>query len=108
MPFSVGNAVAIADRLPLADPASIEQSLRKAVRGIDRGLAARARAHRQSPGQVLDRTAPFDLFRVGATLDPALRPGRTLADIEEEEAVADWSVQTEVQEPEIIDPERQA
>ena len=106
--LGVGNALAIADRLPLADPASMEQSLRKAVRGIDRGLAARAHAQRLSPGQVLDRTAPFDLFRIGATLDPALRPGRTLDDIEAEEAVADWSVQTEVQEPEIIDPERQA
>ena len=103
--LSVGNAVAIADRLPLADPASIGQSLRKAVRGIDCGLAALARAHRLSPGQVLDRTAPFDLFRIGATLDSALRPGRSMADIEEEEAVADWSVQTEVQEPEVIEPE---
>jgi len=31
-----------------------------------------------------------------------------MADIEEEEAVADWSVQTEVQEPEVIEPEPQA
>ena len=77
------------------------------MRGIDRGLAEQARAHRLGLGQVLDQTAPFDLFRVGATLDPTLRPGRSMADIEEEEAVADWSVQTEVQEPEIIDPERQ-
>lgn len=103
--LAVGNAVAIADRLPLADPESIEQSLRKAVRGISRGLDALARAQQLSPGQVLDRSAPFELFRVGATLDRALRPGRTMKEIEEEEATADWAVQTEVQEPEIIDPD---
>jgi hypothetical protein len=106
--LAVGNAVAIADRLPLADPESIEQSLRKAVRGIDRGLEAVARARRLTPGQALDRTVPFELFRIGATLDPALRRGRTMKEIEEEEAIADWAVQTEVQEPEIIDPDPKA
>ena len=103
--LAVGNAVAIADRLPLADPATIEQSLRKAVRGIDRGLRALATARRQTPGEVLDRTAPFDLFRIGVGLDPELRPGRSLADIEDEQeaATADWDVQIEVQEPEVIE-----
>lgn len=101
--LGVGNAVAVADRLPLADPETIQSSMRKAVRGIDRGLEALATARRQSAGDVLDRTAPFDLFRVGATLDSQLRPGRTLKDVEEEEATADWAVQTEVQEPEIIE-----
>ncbi len=101
--LGVGNAVAVADRQPLADTGTIQASLHKAVRGIDRGLEALAKARRQTPGEVLDRTAPFDLFRVGATLDPELRPGHTLEDIEEEEATADWAVQTEVQQPEIIE-----
>ncbi|MBW2280166.1 MAG: hypothetical protein JRG76_16710 [Deltaproteobacteria bacterium] len=103
--LAVGNAVAIADRLPLADPETVEQSLRKAVRGVDRGLRALTTSRRQTPGQVLDRVAPFDLFRIGVGLDPELRLGRSLADIEDEEetATADWDVQTEVQEPEIID-----
>lgn len=102
--LGVGNAVAIADRMQLADPDSIDQSLRKALRGLDRGLDALALARRLTPGQVLERVAPFEIFRVGATLDPALRPGRTMDEIEEEEerATSDWAVRTEVQEPEII------
>jgi hypothetical protein len=51
----------------------VPRALEKAVRGIDTGLRELARARAQAPEQVLDRTAPIDLFRVGVTSDPSLR-----------------------------------
>jgi len=72
--LGVANALAVADGLSLSDSDSVPRALEKAVRGIDAGLRELAGARGQSPEQVLDRTAPLDLFRVGATRDPALRP----------------------------------
>jgi len=83
--LAVANTLAVADELPLAEPESIRESLAKVVRGIDRGLAELARRRHQSPGQVLDTTQPLDLFRIGATLDPTLRPTRSPADLDEAE-----------------------
>jgi hypothetical protein len=99
--LAVANTLAVADELPLADPESVQASVRKAMRGIDRGLAALARARNQSPAAVLNGTPPLDLFRVGATLarkardDKDLRPRKTLADLEDEEACADWNLRSE-------------
>jgi len=72
--LAVVNTVAVADDLPLADPDSIPKAIEKALRGLDRGLAELSRARRLEPHQVLESTRPLDLFRVGATLDPELRP----------------------------------
>ena len=80
--LAVANTLAVADELPLAEPESIRESLAKAVRGIDRGLAELARRRDQSPGQVLDTTQPLDLFRVGATVDPTLHRARSPADLD--------------------------
>ncbi len=71
--LGVANAIAVADDLPLADADSIPTALTKANAGIEAGLAALAARRGQSVGQVLDDVAPLDLFRVGVTLDPALR-----------------------------------
>jgi len=91
----VANALAVADRLLLAEHETIEQSFAKALRGIDRGLAELARAKNQSLGRVLDATPPLDLFRVGATLDSELRPRNTLGDLAEEKEDPDWNLETE-------------
>jgi hypothetical protein len=71
--LGVANSLAIADNLPLSESESVPRALEKAVRGIDTGLRELARARDQAPEEVLDRTAPLDLFRVGATVDPSLK-----------------------------------
>jgi hypothetical protein len=71
--LGVANSLAVADGLPLSESESVPRALEKAVRGIDTGLRELARARDEAPEQVLDRTAPLDLFRVGATADPSLR-----------------------------------
>ena len=93
--LAVANTIAVADELPLSEPESMETALAKAVGGIDRGLAELAKARDQSLGEVLDATRPLDLFRIGATLDPQLRPAKTLADLEELEWRDDWNVELE-------------
>ena len=60
--------------MPLSDSDSIPEAMRKALRGIDRGLEEVARAQRLEPTRVLDSTRPLDLFRIGATLDPEIKP----------------------------------
>jgi hypothetical protein len=72
--LAVANALAVADRLPLTRSESIPTALSKAVRGIERGLRELSRARGQSPDRILDTTLPLDLFRIGATLDPEIRP----------------------------------
>jgi hypothetical protein len=84
--LAVANTLAVADELPLAEPESIRESLAKAVRGIDLGLEELARSRKQSPARILDTTLPLDLFRVGVTLDPTLRPLRTRAALDAAEA----------------------
>lgn len=99
--LAVANALAVADGLMLSDPESVPRALTKAVRGIDRGLAELATARGQAPHEVLAQTLPFDLFRIGATLDEELRPrGRSLADIEEDEETPDFDVEIEILDPE--------
>ncbi len=71
--LGVANSLAVADELPLAERESVPRALEKAVRGIDTGLRELARARGLAPEEVLDRTAPLDLFRVGATVDPTLK-----------------------------------
>jgi hypothetical protein len=93
--FSLANAIAVADRLPLADAEALEHSVRKALEGVDRGLAALASAHFRSLGEIADTTPARDLFRIGATLHPELRPQSTLAELEEKEDAGvgfDWDV----------------
>jgi uncharacterized protein DUF6178 len=72
--LGVANSLAVADGLSLSDVESVPRALEKAVRGIDAGIRKLASARAQPPEAVLDRTAPVDLFRVGATGDPTLRP----------------------------------
>jgi hypothetical protein len=86
--LSVANTLAVADELPLAEPDSIRESLAKAVRGIDLGMEELARRREQSPARILDTTLPLDLFRVGVTLDPTLRPLRTREGLDAAEARA--------------------
>jgi hypothetical protein len=71
--LAVANWLAVADDLPLSEPDSIPQALRKAVAGIDRGLRELSQRRNQPASEVLARTRPLDLFRVGATLDPDLK-----------------------------------
>ena len=94
--LAVANTVAVADELPLSEPESIRLALAKAVHGIDRGLAELARVRERSAADVLDRTAPLDLFRIGATLDPTLRLTRTLADLDDADESPDWNLEFEV------------
>jgi hypothetical protein len=89
--FGVANSLAVADLLPLAEPETVERCVSKAVRGIDRGLEEAARAQDRTPAMVLQAVPVLDLFRIGATLEPELRPVRTVADLKREEADgADW------------------
>ncbi len=94
--LGVANSLAVADALPLADTGSVERSLRKALRGIDAGLAAIARANDRPASAVLNQTPALDLFRVGATLDPELRRGRGVDAFEGDLERADWAVEEEV------------
>ncbi len=94
--LAVANTVAVADELPLSEPESIRLALAKAVHGIDRGLAELARVREISAADVLDRTAPLDLFRIGATLDPTLRLTRSLADLDDADESPDWNLEFEV------------
>lgn len=71
--LAVANSIAVADALPLSESESVPHALEKAVRGIDTGLRELARARGQAPEEILDRTTPLDLFRVGATVDPTLK-----------------------------------
>jgi len=71
--LGVANSLAIADGLPLSESESVPRALEKAVRGIDAGLRELARVRVEPPEEVLDRTAPLDLFRVGATVEPSLK-----------------------------------
>src|SRR5262249_23893522 len=71
--LAAANWLAIAHDLPPSEPESIPRALRKAIAGIDRGLRELASRRNQPPAEVLARTRPLDLFRVGATLDPDLR-----------------------------------
>lgn len=92
---AVANSLAVADNLPFSKPETTKACLARAVAGIDRGIAELARVRGQAPGTVLDTTAPLDLFRIGATLQPELGRRMTLADLEAEEENSDWGRKTE-------------
>lgn len=94
--LTVANTIAVADRLPLADTATIPRSFEKAVRGIERGLEELVRVRGQSPGAVLASVAALDLFRTGVSLDPELRPVGTVEEVAAAEQGDDWNVETEV------------
>ena len=67
----------------------------KALKGVDRGLTALATAHHRSLGETADPTPTRNLFRIGATLHPELRPPQTLANLEAKEDADvgfDWNV----------------
>jgi hypothetical protein len=83
--LGVANSLAVADGLSLSEPESVPRALEKAVRGIDAGLRELAAARNQPPEQILERTAPLDLFRVAATRDASLRtPARYTEPAEDE------------------------
>jgi hypothetical protein len=71
--LAVANGVAVADRLRLSDADAIPAALRKAVRGIDRGLREVVAARRVTAPIALEQIHPRELFRVGAAAD-GLRP----------------------------------
>jgi hypothetical protein len=71
--LAVANALAIADRLRLSEAESVPRALEKAVRGIELGLRELAKRRELPVEEILDRTLSMDLFRIGATLDAALR-----------------------------------
>ncbi|MBW2279949.1 MAG: hypothetical protein JRG76_03720 [Deltaproteobacteria bacterium] len=71
--LGVANCVAVADGLRLSESESIPAATEKAVRGIDLGLRELAAARAMPVQDVLDRTRPADLFRIGVTLDDTLR-----------------------------------
>ncbi len=89
--LGVANAVAVADGLRLSESESIPDALRKAVIGIDAGLRAVAAARDETPGTVLEKTRPVDLFRIGATFEPERipRPPPALEDEPEDEDSGD-------------------
>lgn len=89
--LAVGNAIAVADELPLSEPESLQRALAKAMLGVDLGLARLAGAHGLALDRALDQTRPLDLFRIGATLEPRLGRGKTLEDLES--ADDDWGVE---------------
>ena len=97
--FSLANAIAIADRLPLGIAAGLEHALGKALEGVDRGLVALAEARQKSVAEIADTNGPRDLFRIGATLNIELRrPQHNLGELEEIEEEAeslDWNVPCE-------------
>lgn len=72
--LAVANSLAVADGMSLSDADSIPAAMTKALGGIDRGLQEVSSAQNSLPEQVLDRTRPLDLFRIGATLDPEIKP----------------------------------
>ena len=72
--LAVANSLAVADGMSLSDADSIPTAMHKALNGIDQGLRAVASAQNATPERVLDRTRPLDLFRIGATLDPEIKP----------------------------------
>jgi len=94
--LTVANTIAVADRLPLADAATVPRSFAKAVRGIERGLAELARARSQPASAVLAAVPALDLFRTGVSLDPELRSVGSWEDVVAAEAGDDWNVETEV------------
>ncbi|MGH0029367.1 MAG: DUF6178 family protein [Myxococcota bacterium] len=90
----LANALAVADRLPLVEPETGARALAKALRGVERGLVALARARGLPPVAVLAGTPARDLFRIGVTLDPSLRPAARVADLDADDG-ADWNVEIE-------------
>lgn len=70
--LAVANTIAVADQMNLSDPDSIPKALRKAIRGIDRGLRDLATRRNQAPHEVLATSRPLDLFRIGMTADAHL------------------------------------
>jgi len=94
--LAVANTLAVADGLALAESATVERSFRKAIRGIDRGLAELARANGLAPVVVLDQTPPLDLFRIGTTLDPEIARGKPIFDLDLDGDGEDWNVESEL------------
>jgi len=94
--LAVANALAVADRLPLAEPGSLETALARARRGIERGLVELSRSQNRPVGVVLDATPALDLFRIGAGLDPTLGVPVASLDPCDEDEDFDWGVETEV------------
>jgi len=90
--LAVANSVAVADGMRLSEPESIPGALRKAVEGIDRGLAELAQVRGLGIAEVVEVTPVQQLFRIAATLDPELArtpPAREpYEDIDDEDPAA--------------------
>ena len=87
---AVANAVAVADRMDLADAETTPAAIEKAAVWISRGLAHVAQANGLDATEVVRRVSLRRLFRVGANLDPeAARPPQRDVDAGGDEAEAD-------------------
>jgi hypothetical protein len=78
---ALANKVAVADRLELADAASIPSAIEKAALWVSRGLAHVAAANEVGAAEALRRLPMERLFRIAASLDPkSARPRARSAD----------------------------
>jgi hypothetical protein len=81
---ALANKVAVADRMELADAASVPSAIEKAAQWVSRGLAHVAAANEVGAAEALRRLPMERLFRIGASLDPkSARPRAQAADEEE-------------------------
>jgi hypothetical protein len=71
---ALSNRVAVADRMELADPETLPRAIEKAAATASLGLEHAARENALAPVDVLRRAPVEWLFRVGASLDPDVRP----------------------------------
>jgi hypothetical protein len=82
---ALSNRVAVADRMELADPETLPRAIEKAAATASLGLEHAARENGLAPADVLRRAPVEWLFRVGASLDPGVRPDLEDASDEESE-----------------------
>jgi hypothetical protein len=74
--LELANRVAMADRLPLGEPETLEKALEKAARVGSRGLEYLAAEHSIDGAEVLRRVTVERLFQVGHNLAPEPRKTR--------------------------------
>ncbi len=74
--LELANRVAMADRLPLGEPETLEKALEKAARVSSRGIVHLAEAHGLDAADVLRRVTVERLFQVGHNLAPEPRKER--------------------------------
>ena len=71
---ALANRVAVADGMDLGDAEAIPTAIEKAAAVASRGLEYVSAENQLDPTEVLRRVSLVRLFRVGASLDPPIRP----------------------------------